>query len=644
MKRARIAAACGLIAAAGLAVACGTTVRGKLGAAPPGAPPVAGDVDLDQGWNAQAINDWVTANQGSRLLPLAWFKALEQADATSLFLDPAYMAKFRYLPGKDGLPLGFTIDGQNDALLVDTKRRWLDKQGPQTPWVGMTCAACHTNDITYGPHTMRVYGGATLADFQGFLLAFNRALRATAADDDKFGRFAGRVLGAEDTPAARTRLREELQKTVRYQFALDRMDATNAIYGYGRLDAIGHIDNKIAYIAAPAARGNPPDAPVSYPFLWNVPQQSRVEWNGSVRAINLPTRAPVDLGAVGRNVGEVIGVFGEVVTPPNKASNRFISSVHVDNLVALEQQLSKLQPPRWPREILPVDPVLAQEGKALFHDQCAACHVELPRHDLKTKTGPDKQPLERMSSLAPRGAEPPIGTDPWMACNAAMAEIGTGRLAGRSIDGKGGATFGPRAPVADVLTHVVKGVMSTDTPTIAAAAVRGFLGIRNRPQPYAGPTPRAMANGAIDADPFAERRAACDAAAAAGTKATLAYKARPLTGVWATGPFLHNGSVPTLYDLLLPPDQRPVKFNIGSRELDPVRVGFVTTPGPDNDFVFRVYDDNGHLIEGNSNKGHDYGNALLSEHQRQALVAYLKIVGEEEGPASPPVQAAPVRR
>ena len=34
----------------------------------------------------------------------------------------------------------------------------------------------------------------------------------------------------------------------------------------------------------------------------------------------------------------------------------------------------------------------------------------------------------------------------------------------------------------------------------------------------------------------------------------LAYKARPLTGIWATAPYLHDGSVPTLYDLLLPPD------------------------------------------------------------------------------------------
>src|SRR5690625_3270750 len=62
----------------------------------------------------------------------------------------------------------------------------------------------------------------------------------------------------------------------------------------------------------------------------------------------------------------------------------------------------------------------------------------------------------------------------------------------------------------------------------------------------------------------------------------LSYKARPLNGIWATAPYLHNGSVPTLYDLLLPakrPDDpedgeyRPDEFMVGSREFDPIKVG-----------------------------------------------------------------------
>jgi hypothetical protein len=118
-----------------------------------------------------------------------------------------------------------------------------------------------------------------------------------------------------------------------------------------------------------------------------------------------------------------------------------------------------------------------------------------------------------------------------------------------------------------------------------------------------------------------------------GTDPLLAYKARPLTGIWATAPYLHNGSVPTLYDLLLPPDARPKQFLLGTREFDPKRVGYVTrdadgnlldSPGGDNSFVFHTRDADGRVIDGNSNAGHDYGNAGLSEDERWALVEYMK--------------------
>lgn len=96
------------------------------------------------------------------------------------------------------------------------------------------------------------------------------------------------------------------------------------------------------------------------------------------------------------------------------------------------------------------------------------------------------------------------------------------------------------------------------------------------------------------------------------------YLARPLTGVWATAPYLHNGSVPTLWHLLHP-DQRPAKFIVGNREYDPVKIGYVT-------------DGNGWTFDtsqpGNSNIGHSgakYGTAL-TEDQKTALIEYLKTI------------------
>jgi hypothetical protein len=55
------------------------------------------------------------------------------------------------------------------------------------------------------------------------------------------------------------------------------------------------------------------------------------------------------------------------------------------------------------------------------------------------------------------------------------------------------------------------------------------------------------------------------------------YKARPLTGIWAVSPYLHNGSIPNLYALLSPQGERPETFWTGSKEFDPVKVGHDTS-------------------------------------------------------------------
>jgi hypothetical protein len=58
-------------------------------------------------------------------------------------------------------------------------------------------------------------------------------------------------------------------------------------------------------------------------------------------------------------------------------------------------------------------------------------------------------------------------------------------------------------------------------------------------------------------------------------RSELIYKARPLNGIWAVAPYLHNGSVPTLEALLSPDDAaRPKTFWVGSKQFDPVTVGY----------------------------------------------------------------------
>ena len=74
----------------------------------------------------------------------------------------------------------------------------------------------------------------------------------------------------------------------------------------------------------------------------------------------------------------------------------------------------------------------------------------------------------------------------------------------------------------------------------------------------------------------AEQRMEWDGFREDGVAAPLGYRARPLGGLWATPPFLHNGSVPNLYQMLIPSDQRDKTFYVGSREFDPTNVGYST--------------------------------------------------------------------
>jgi mono/diheme cytochrome c family protein len=97
------------------------------------------------------------------------------------------------------------------------------------------------------------------------------------------------------------------------------------------------------------------------------------------------------------------------------------------------------------------------------------------------------------------------------------------------------------------------------------------------------------------------------------------YVARPLPGLWLLGPYLHNGSVPTLDDLLQPPELRPVVFWRGYDVLDVGRGGFVAS-GPAAERAGFRFDTR---LRGNGNGGHRYGTDL-DPPSRSALIAYLK--------------------
>jgi hypothetical protein len=112
------------------------------------------------------------------------------------------------------------------------------------------------------------------------------------------------------------------------------------------------------------------------------------------------------------------------------------------------------------------------------------------------------------------------------------------------------------------------------------------------------------------------------------------YAATPLTGVWANYPYLHNGSVPTLYHLLGPVNERPRIFEVmAARHFDRERVGQVLFNDPANraigdDLLLRRFGDDRNWFNtarpGCGNYGHDFWSRIQTDENRLALIEYLK--------------------
>jgi hypothetical protein len=130
---------------------------------------------------------------------------------------------------------------------------------------------------------------------------------------------------------------------------------------------------------------------------------------------------------------------------------------------------------------------------------------------------------------------------------------------------------------------------------------------------------------ALQPPPDAEQRRRLDGNRPNCVRAERVYKARPLNGIWATAPFLHNGSVLTLDDLLRPAAQRPGRICLGDREFDPKRVGLVGDCKPGTTRIDTGKPGNragGHSFE--TGDGPGIIGPLLSDDERADLIEYLK--------------------
>ncbi|MGO8045237.1 di-heme-cytochrome C peroxidase [Rhizobium johnstonii] len=570
-----------------------------------------------QGWTDDEREAMYYGTQGSRLIPKTWLDALIMDDGKP-FGSIENLTSYGLLPPLDGgassYPIGMAIDLQADRDFSFSKLRWYKGQGDRDttaePWVGLNCTACHTGAYMVAGQMNIVDGAPSLFDYQSFVEGLDKAMKGTLSNADRWTRFVDDVLGQRNTPENTAMLKAAFTSLLAWEEKTDQMNQTPLRYGHGRVDAVGHILNRVLMFAeAPVTAGNASNAPVSYPFLWNIWKQHRVQYDGSVTNSRIKIGAGwVEYGALGRNTGEVLGVFGDIVLKDKSLLSGLIgydSSVDVRNLMRMEILLKKLEPPAWPDAFPTLVPDKVARGQTVFRNRCANCHLT---PDMQV----DGQPTERMIPLI--NTPPEDLTDIWMACNAYVYNGPTGPLKG--AEDLEGNILGDKAPVFSMLGTTVRGALVGSKLDLLKEVGLTFAGIERLPDVHiAAPSPF---------DPRANERKLCMNTPNVGI---LAYKARPLDGIWATAPYLHNGSVPNLWQLLLPADQRITEFWVGNRTYDPKNVGYVTEK-PDNGqaFWFQVKDASGKLIEGNSNRGHEYGVGNLKDADRWALLEYLKSI------------------
>ena len=655
----------------------------------PDMPPVKAARWLDQNWSTDDRRWFHHVSQGTKTFPVpyAWFLALEQPrlhllSNPGLLSDTAYLERFGFIPdaktaGTDkatllsygyadaadaptstpsrsgkwpaentgGLPVGFArLGGAADPITG----------APLPDMIGLTCAACHAGSIRYKGTSLRYDGGPAMVNLLSLEQATGLSIAYTLIFPSRFNRFATRVLGPNASEADRAQLKQGLSDAgafVKTQATTltnlyNRVHQQDTEEGYGRLDALNRIGNQVFYtdmvlsgVAVPDTNMHVRDAPVSFPPIWTVPWFAWAQYDASIGQ------------PLVRNAGEALGVSALInLSPDGAPSTLFRSSVDVENLAEIESLLrgpnpfeqspkgfGGLRSPKWPSQMFADDPAWkidtarVDRGRKIYAEICAECHLgPVDDHTFDTQF-PDK------SFWSPKETH-------WK-------NDGDGPVLDEVQKGVGGMGTDPaQAHILMLRTVDVPGFLDID-PARDLGKAWGCTGI---PASSSTNIPYALAlMDVVDktAQKWMDDHHLTDEQKKAqwgprkncpnpGSARETHYRARPLNGAWATAPYLHNGSVPSLYWMLKPAAERPKQFCMGTRDFDPQQVGFRVEAGArpacrHGETLFSATNSDGSPVPGNSNLGHSLEGTpgpgkpgvigrLLTDDERYDLIEYLK--------------------
>ena len=644
---------------------------------------------LDQNWSTGDRHWFHHVSQGTKTFPVpyAWFVALEQPriyllSRPGLLSESNYLERFGFIPspktidtdkatllrygytepaeapastpslsGKwpvenfDGLPVGFArLTGATDPATG----------AGQPDLIGLTCAACHSGSIHYKGTSIRYDGGPGMVNLFKLEQATGVSIAYTLLFPSRFNRFAERVLGSNATEADRAALKKGLSDAgafVKTQLTVlenlyDRVHQQDTEEGYGRLDALNRIGNQVFYtdmvlsgVTAPDKNMHVRDAPVSFPPIWTVPWFGWAQYDASIEQPLI------------RNAGEALGVSALInFSPDTGPGAMFRSSVDIENLASIEAMLrgpnpfeqtpngfGGLRSPKWPSQIFPDDPVWkidtarVDRGRKTYAEICVECHLGPVNDPVFDTQFPGKSFWSSGESHWKKDGDGPVLEEVEMGVAGMGTDPGQAHvLMLRTVEVPGFLDLEPDRDLAK--RWGCSGVPASST-TDMSFAIALMIVVEKASDKW------MEDHGLTNEQKQALWRSRKNCPNVGSAKQTH-YRARPLNGVWATAPYLHNGSVPSLYWMLKPAAERPKQFCMGTRDFDPQQVGFRVEAGEKQacrhgETLFSAANSDGSPIPGNSNLGHSLEGTpgpgkpgvigrLLTDEERYDLIEYLK--------------------
>jgi mono/diheme cytochrome c family protein len=578
---------------------------------------------IEDGLTEGERTEFFHLTMGSELFPLRWMQNLISSKTGKPFLEN--VERFGLVPdpaNKDGLPIGLTAADSIDV-------RGVGKM------VGMNCSACHTGIVSYQSGAVVIVGGSSQFDVEKFTGELFASAGATAKEPEKLVQFMHRLWDSgrgKEHPAhdATTKILSHLMKDTAARKSLadelkslsenasdaapgELMQSFRRLAGQAKKDLRGGLLHGLEQEVQGSISSGLSDLKADLKGVSDDLKSKAIDYLSeeffivarllrgriafakelaAIQKLNLPTThggpGRADDFGTGRNL-----LFGAATAEPMTGPCSIPPLFDLDGVEFTDWDGNTSS--TMGRSML-----TALAGGAAFNSETYTSTVSTTN-------------LARLEELAAKLKAPTWPTD-------LLGYFDTRKVrAGETVFKEHCAKC-----------HRPEMVDAKDVPPASIYPLSELGTDPNRLQNYLKPLGgksfaealQKTSQAYLDA---ANRDAGISAEAAEKMSAghpnvwrdTDGYAARSLKGVWSTAPYLHNGSVPTLWHLLGPAKDRPKRFAAGNSNYDPEKVGFVFEISKTTPFVFDT------SKSGNSNSGHEYG-ADLSDDDKSSLIEFLK--------------------